>query len=157
MKKNTGLFLFIIISTIFLNGCSWVEYFVVKNNTESAISISYQLDELKNGVFNIFDHTPTAYQLNKKGTTNWDKKLIVTDNDTSLYSIRLTLPPKSMLIFGRLNNDNYTSKDQYFINGRSFNFSMMEIEKPNELIRITATTFDDFFKKEKGEIKYEIK
>jgi hypothetical protein len=156
MKKNTSFFLIILISTITLKGCSWVEYFIVKNNTKSKVSISYHLNENNTSAFNIFNQTPTIYQLNEKGNINWDKKLSINDKDKSFYDIKLNLPPKCVLIFGHLNNDIYSNKDQHFINGRTFNFSKMEIEQKNDLIIITLETFDDFFKKEKGEITYEI-
>ena len=141
---------------ILLNGCSWNELFVVKNNSDKSVIVSYQIEPLQKSGFAIFDTSPTSYHLNKRGNINWEKQITVTDTDTSQFNLTITLPPKSALIFGRLNNDTYKNHDQYFINGRYFNFVRMEIKKENEVITIVKDQFDDFFKKVKGEITFDL-
>ena len=140
---------------ILFNGCSWNELFVVKNNSDKSVIISYKIEPLQKSGFAIFDTSPTSYHLNKRGNINWEKQINVTDTDTSQFNLTITLPPKSALIFGRLNNDTYKSHDQYFINGRHFNFIRMEIKKENEVITIVKEQFDNFFKKVKGEIIFD--
>lgn len=140
---------------ILFNGCSWNELFVVKNNSDKSVIISYKIEPFQKSGFAIFDTSPTSYHLNKRGNINWEKQINVTDTDTSQFNLTITLPPKSALIFGRLNNDTYKSHDQYFINGRHFNFIRMEIKKENEVITIVKEQFDNFFKKVKGEIIFD--
>ena len=155
MKKSI---LYIISSILLLlNGCSWNELFVVKNNSDKSITVFYQIEPLHENGFAIFDASPTSYFLNKKETINWQEPITVTDTDTSQFKLTIILPPKSALIIGTLSNDHYKNHDQYFINGRYFNFNRMEIKKENEVITIVKDRFDDFFKKVNGEITFEVK
>ncbi|PJA06355.1 MAG: hypothetical protein COX70_09625 [Flavobacteriales bacterium CG_4_10_14_0_2_um_filter_32_8] len=140
-----------------LNSCSWNEIFVVKNNSDKSVTVSYKIEPLQKSGFAIFDDRPTLYGLNKKGNINWEKQITVTDTDTSQFKLTIILPPKSALIFGTLSNDHYKNQNQYFINGRHFNFNRMKIKKENEVITIVKDQFDDFFKKVKGEITFDIK
>ncbi len=151
MKKVLGFVLTIVI----LTGCSWQEYFVVHNNSESSILITYSISQA-NG-FPIFDNMPDAYMSTNSGDIDWNKEIVLEDMDTSSVIFKFTLPPKSILRFGHLSNDNYSNKNQYFINGRIFNFELMEIKKKDETIIITYDKFDSFFKKKNGCIKYEVK
>ena len=60
------------------------------------------------------------------------------------------------MIFGRLHNDTYESNNQQFINSRDFNFSSMVIEHQGEIIQITKATFDDYFLKKNGYVKFDV-
>lgn len=145
-----------LIATLFLlSGCSWQEYFIVKNNSASSILITYTISQA-NG-FPIFDNMPDAYMSDKSNDIDWNKEIVLEDKDTSALGFQFTLPPRSILKLGHLSNDNYSNKNQYFINGRVFNFENMEIKKKDEAITITKDKFDSFFKKKNGGIVYEIK
>ena len=132
----------VIFVTTLLIGCSWKETFVIKNTTENAVNIHYLLKDYK-GILSIFGNKPNAYQLDKLNRIDWYSEISLTDKDTSVTGIDIVLPPHAILVFGELSNDRYTNKDQYFINGRTFNFKMMELEMPDNLVRITDATFDD--------------
>ncbi len=90
------------------------------------------------------------------GDIDWNKKITLEDKDTSALGLQFTLPPKSLFILGHLSNDNYTKQDQYFINGRVFNFQSMEIKKKDGTSNISRENFDSFFKKKNGSIQYEV-
>lgn len=153
MNKATTYILISI--ALLLSGCSWQEYFVLHNNTGSNITVTYTTTKV-NG-FAIFDKMPAVYQSNNSGEIDWNKKTEVEDKDTSMFGFTFTLPPNSILKFGTLSNDHYLKHDQEFINGRVFNFQIMEIMKKDGSVKITADQFDHFFKKKKGLIKYEVK
>lgn len=88
---------------------------------------------------------------------DWNKKMETNDLDTSFQTIHINLPPKTTLIFGNLHNDNYTSYNQYFINGRSFNLVEMTIKTNDETIVVKPETFDNYFKKKNGSVSYVVK
>lgn len=144
-----------VLTIVILAGCSWQESFIVKNNSDSSILITYKVS-LANG-FPIFDNMPDAYMSTNSGDIDWNKEIVLEDMDTSSVIFKFILPPKSILRFGHLSNDNYSNKDQNFINGRVFNFELMDIKKKDEAITITKDKFDNFFKKKNGYIKYEVK
>jgi hypothetical protein len=150
MKKAIG----ILILSIFIGGCSWQEYFVLENNSDSSIVVSYSLSQA-NG-FPIFDEA-AAYMTTNSGEIDWNKKITIKDADISALGFQFTLPPNSRFIFGRLSNDHYSNCSQYFINGRVFNFQQMEIKMKDRNITITKDGFDSYFKKKNGCISYEVK
>lgn len=138
------LFLF---SINFLWSCSWVQYFMVINESNEPIEVSYTLTEPEK-TFAIFENNPTAYELKKPRQINWDKKLELTDLETSYETVKIQLPANTALIFGYLHNDKYTSYNQNFINGRSFNLSEMSIKTSKETTAIKPETFDNYFKEQ---------
>lgn len=150
MKKLLGV-LFI---TILLVGCSWQEYFVLENNSDSSILVSYTISPA-NG-FPIFDNAD-AYMTTKSGEVDWNKKITIEDKDTSALGFQFTLPPNSILAFGHLSNDRYSNWSQHFINGRVFNFQMMKIKMKDRNITISKDGFDSFFRKKNGYIKFSVK
>ena len=81
----------------------------------------------------------------------------ISDLDPNLLTIQVLLQSKSSLIFGNLHNDKYTSYNQYFINGRSFNLVEMTIKTVKETMVVKPETFDTFFKKINGSISYVVK
>ncbi len=145
-----------LLALLFLfTGCSWQEYFILTNSSESSIMLSYTISKVDG--FAIFDETPSIYQMNNSGEIDWEKRIIIDDKDSSALSFHYTLPANSILILGNLSNDHYTSHNQYYINGRVFNFRMMEIKKKDGIVTIPASQFDRFFKKKNGYINYEVK
>lgn len=149
----------IVILFLFLQlfwSCSWVQYFMVINESNQPIEVSYTLIPPEK-TFAIFENNPDVYVLKKPGQINWDKKLESTDLDTTLETIRVKIPANTALIFGRLYNDQYTSYNQYFINGRSFNLVEMTIKTNNETIVVKPETFDNYFKKKNGSVSYVVR
>lgn len=155
MKKLLS-YLFII-PVLLISGCSWVEYFTVGNKTDSPITVTYALNELEEGnVFGIFTNIPEAYKLSKSSKIQWDNKVELEDLDENPAIVKVILPPKMVMIFGRLHNDTYESNNQQFINSRDFNFSNMEIDYKEQTIQITKATFDDYFAKKNGHVKFDV-
>lgn len=148
--KSLKILLFLIASG-FLWSCSWVQYFMVINESNEPIEVSYTLVPPEK-TFAIFENKPTTYELKKPGQINWEKKLEIADLDTTFETVKIQLPANTALVFGYLHNDKYTSYNQYFINGRSFNLTEMTIKTGEETITIIPETFDCYFKKQKGNI-----
>lgn len=148
--KSLKILLFLV-SISFLWSCSWVQYFMIINESNQPIEVSYKLVPPEK-TFAIFENNPTAYELKKPGQINWDKKLDLTDLDTTFETVKLQLPANTALIFGYLHNDKYTSYNQYFINGRSFNLAEMTIKTSKETTTIKPKTFDNYFKEQKGNV-----
>lgn len=131
--------------------CSWVQYFLIVNESNQPIEISYTLTPPEK-TFAIFDATTDAFELKSKGRLNWEKKLTLADADTTNEKVMITLPANAALIFGRLHNDKYTSYNQYFINGRSFNLAELTIKTAQKTTTILPETFDNYFKERNGNI-----
>ncbi|HEY9083723.1 MAG TPA: hypothetical protein VIN73_10340 [Vicingaceae bacterium] len=155
MKKLLS-YLFII-SVLLISGCSWVEYFTVGNKTDNPITVTYELAKMEEGnIFGIFTNIPEAYQLSKSSKIQWDNKIELEDLDGNPAIVKVILPPKTIMIFGRLHNDTYESNNQQFINSRDFNFGKMSIDQSEKTIQITKTTFDDYFVKKNGYVKFDV-
>jgi hypothetical protein len=155
MKKLLS-YLFII-PVLLISGCSWVEYFTVGNKTDTPITVTYELAKMEEGyIFGIFTNIPEAYQLSKSSKIQWDNKVELEDLDDNPAIVKVILPPKTVMIFGRLHNDTYESNNQQFINSRDFNFSNMVIEHQEQTTQITKATFDDYFVKKNGYIKFDV-
>ncbi len=141
-----------------LSGCSWQEYFLVKNETASDISIEYSISSPGSGFgFGIFDTSPTIYKLNSSGSIDWNDQLSFVDTDTASLGIRVILPPKSSVVIGYLSNDHYKKYDQQFINGRTFNLKKINLISNGKSTEIIPENFDSFFKKTSGNIEYRTK
>ncbi|MDT8412736.1 MAG: hypothetical protein RQ875_09760 [Vicingaceae bacterium] len=146
-----------IIPVLLISGCSWVEYFTVGNKTDDPITITYELKELDEGnFFGIFTNIPDAYQLSKSSKIQWENKIELSDLDENPAIVKVVLPSKMVMIFGRLHNDTYESNNQPFINSRDFNFNNMIIEHQGETIQITKATFDAYFVKKNGHVKFDV-
>lgn len=155
MKKLLS-YLFII-PVLLISGCSWVEYFTVGNKTDTPITVTYELAKMEEGnIFGIFTNIPEAHQLSKSSKIEWDNKVELEDLDDNSAIVKVILPPKTVMIFGRLHNDTYESNNQRFINSRDFNFSSMVIEHQEKTIQITKATFDDYFVKKNGYVKFDV-
>lgn len=142
-------FLFFVFILFLFSGCSWQEYFVVSNESNSEIILEYEIESPENG-FPIFESHPSVYRLDASGTINWNEKVTVADGNMLPQIIQIVLPPKSAIIIGNLSNDQYEKHDQYFINGRKFNFKKMKIIAKNRTIEISPENFDNYFKKKNG-------
>lgn len=156
LKSNILLILSILFWGCF-SGCSWVEYFTVGNLSDASIFVSYKINPLSEGMsFGIFDTSPKFYKLYKKGGVQWKHEIKIKDMDDSPDGVSVSLPANTVMIFGRLHNDNYESTEQYFINGREFNLDFMEIEVNLEVHHISKDTFDKHFTKKNGFIKFDV-
>ena len=149
LKQLFGL----IIITQLLCGCSWVEKFVLINESNESVNVIYSIGLVEKG-FAVFTHQPQAYQLTKGKKIDWNETLQVEDSDTSLLSVAIKLPPKSAIVFGALHNDQYVSSTQNFINGRHFNFIKMQISSSKQKEIITTKNFDEKFQKKNTVISY---
>jgi hypothetical protein len=155
MKTKTLHFL--ILSSFAFSGCSWTESFTVNNLSGNPIYVHYKTKPLSEGKsFGIIEHSPTFYKATNKGNIDWNNEIKVEDTNDKDDVVSVYLPPKTIMIFGRLRNDNYESTEQSFINSREFNLDFIEIEVNLEVIHISKNAFDKNFKKEKGYIKFEI-
>ncbi|KJS05557.1 MAG: hypothetical protein VR77_08170 [Flavobacteriales bacterium BRH_c54] len=155
MKKLLS-YLFII-PVLLISGCSWVEYFTLGNKTDNPITVTYELAKMEEGnIFGVFINNPEAYQLSKSSKIQWDNKVELEDLDDNPAIVKVILPPKTVMIFGRLHNDTYESNNQHFINSRDFNFGKMSIDQSEKTIQITKTTFDDYFVKKNGYVKFDV-
>jgi len=150
-KVLTGL-----VFTLFLQGCSWVEYFAIYNETNENISISYEINQNESD-FPIFNANPDFYSLNHSMAIDWNKKVNISDKDTSVLKVTIILPPKTSMIFGDLENDTYKNANQKFINGRYWNLEYIKINTTSKQQEIISTDFDTFFTKTNGVIKYSMK
>lgn len=139
-----------------LSACSWNEYFVIGNKSESELIVQYMVSDTKNG-FPIFTNHPSLYKLKSSGEIDWNAKLNLLDLDTSLNYFKFKVPVNSALIFGELSNDHYTGYAQNFINDRHFNLNNLEIIQSDDTVFIKPNTFDSYFKKTKGYILFELK
>lgn len=138
------------------HSCSWVEDFVISNETEQTILVSYELNEAKSS-FPIFESKPDLYQMNSLQEVDWNKQRISEDADTAVRKVSIQVPPNCALVFGRLQNDTYKRYDQYFINGRTFNLKNLKISVANKTTDILPETFDKYFKKHNGSITYSVR
>ncbi|MBL0128815.1 MAG: hypothetical protein IPP83_15470 [Flavobacteriales bacterium] len=142
--KNAGLILVLLLCS--LQGCSWQENFVITNETGSDLVIEYEVDIPTSG-FAIFDEHPLYYKLRPDGDVYWNETHEAVDLDTARTLVKVILPTGHGLIIGRLSNDEYSSYDQYFINGRHFNLKVLRIHGAHTLTEIRPATFDDHFTK----------
>jgi hypothetical protein len=149
MKK----YFLIAIMIFLLSGCSWQEYFVISNETNADITVEYKLATVVDG-FAIFNQTPAVYAQDISGNIDWERKISIVDKDTSLDMVRVVLPAKSTIIFGRLSNDKYEKYNQYFINSRVFNLKSVSINNKGNITEIRPENFDNFFAKKNGIIRY---
>lgn len=156
MIRTRSLIYSLLAMSFLLTACSWQEYFVLINNTDSAVLIWYQIKKTSGSEIPIFTDNPSVYKLDNSGEIDWQSKTRVEDSDADKLAVKLIVPPQSALLLGTLSNDNYLKYSQKFINGRVFNFIKLEIMNSDNKIEIPAEQFDGFFKKQNGYIKYEI-
>lgn len=147
---------FAITLIIFLSSCSWQEYFVISNTSQSEVIFNYTVEDVKNG-FPIFTNQPLLYKLNNSKEIDWNSNQIPQDLDTSLTGFKLKIPANYVVVFGELSNDHYKAYNQTFINGRVFNLKELEILHSNDTITIVPASFDTYFKKTNGTHILEIK
>ena len=143
--------------TILLSACSWNEYFIVVNRSDSDILIDYELDESLDPL-DIFRAVPEVYKADDNDEIDWENGIIDTEDiDIEPEKVRLNLKQGMILKFGFLSNDYYESSDQEFINNTDFNLTKLKIKSPKDSIMIDKDNFDEYFNKEKGYIKMILK
>jgi hypothetical protein len=136
--------------------CSRIEQFVIYNESDTAIYVSYELEQ--GGSFPVFYEDPSVRKLKSRGEIDWSASdLPVNDEDALPAKVRIALPPHSALIFGALHNDEYKHYDQKFINDRQFNLKHLQILSPNKDLEIIPSSFDTYFSKHKGQIRLVVK
>ncbi|MFH0895073.1 MAG: hypothetical protein V2A54_11620 [Bacteroidota bacterium] len=151
MKKMLILVCFAIMAS----GCSWVEYFVIRNESNSIITLEYEIIQVNSG-FPIFYQIPSLYPMSKSGSIEWESKQEGKDEDEGPLLIKMQIPPRTAVVFGSLMNDKYTTHTQYFINGRVFNLKSIRITKNSTMTDIIPKNFDDVFIKKNGQISYSV-
>lgn len=156
--KNTFKFLFLLLIIFLFGGCSWREYFIIINETETDILVEYELEKSKVGFNNgIFGNELVLNQLDTSNELDWGKTLPIIDKDTTLLLVSCVVPKNTALIFGILSNDRYKHHNQTFINDHVFNLKTLKINHKNKITTITPDNFDDLFVKKNGQIMYKIK
>lgn len=142
-----------------LQGCSYLQRFLIYNTTDEAIEVEITLSPEVND-FPIFQYPHNyfdkldMYDIDRNNNIlGPSEKYLELDTLDNFAHFTLTLPPKKAIEIGALHNDKYVSYDQKFINGRTFN--LVEIKIPKKNITIVPSTFDSFFSKSKrGDICY---
>lgn len=138
----------------FLQGCSWVEVFVIYNKSDKAIYVTYELKDDPKKLALFYD-SPSIYKLNTHDNIDWTMgKYLIEDEDSEFNKVRMAIPPHSAMVFGGLHNDKYKSYDQTFINGRTFNLSNLQILFKDKSMEVIPSTFDKYFKKRRGQIHF---
>lgn len=136
--------------------CSWIEEFIIVNKSDKAIYVKYEITE-NSGVFSLFQAHPSICVLNSSDEIEWGKEMAFADEDSAANKVSVAIPPRSVLVFGRLQNDKYEKYDQKFINGRTFNLKQLQIAQTNKILDILPNTFDDHFKRHQGQIRFVVK
>ncbi len=154
MKRPT-IFFFCLTVLITFTQCSWIEQFVIYNKSDKAIYVSYEIEEV--GTFPIFYDRPSVHPLASTGSIEWAGEVYVSDEDALNTKVRIALPPNCALIFGGLHNDKYKNYDQKFINDRKFNLKSIQILAQGKTLDIISSTFDTYFKKHQGQIRFTVK
>jgi hypothetical protein len=147
-------FLLLVVCCFPLQGCSWICRFFIANTTNEPVIVEIKLMDSP-GSFPIF-HYPkyyygklSRYELKKGLKVNFEKapEEVKADTMENFSHFRFEIPPHTAIEIGQLQNDHYEKHDQYFINGRVFNFEKLVISRKK--IEITPPTFDNYFKKGK--------
>jgi len=154
MKKS--VFILTISLVFILQACSWREYFVITNQTSERITIEYEVNSPSSGI-PIFDQHPSGYQLDAANDIDWKKPLELLDHDAASISFKIVLEPNHALVIGYLSNDHYEKRNQYFINGRSFNLKKLVVQNKKAKVEISPENFDEHFFKEDQKIMLRIK
>lgn len=154
-KLNTVLVTLLLCSS--LSGCSWIHHFVLVNQTEGDVTITYEwLPILPDQIRPIFTENvrvyPTVKTHYKHDPVKYDA---IVEKDKK--RITLALPKNHSMVFGYLRNDKYKRHNQRFINGTVFNLKQITIATPKKTIVIPKHRFDDFFKFKKGSVKYVVR
>lgn len=142
---------FIGIVAFVLNACSWQESFIVKNQSDEDLVVYYQLKNPTKS-FAIFSYTPQVYKLKNNYELDWNSEINILDMDTAILQIKIIIPPKHALVLGHLSNDKYKKYNQDFINDREFNLDFLKISNTQHQVYIVPETFDNYFKKQSGNI-----
>lgn len=135
-----------------LYACSWVENFVVFNDTANPVYVQYTVSDA--GGFPIFTDHPTVYAQTKGGGIDYEKIIAFADEDTARNRVSVKLPPNHAMIIGHLMNDKYTAHNQQFINGRVFNLVSIAANTQKPII---PSAFDTHFKKGKHGVVWRLK
>lgn len=130
-------------------------YFILSNSTNETISVKYSFDDPTSPTA-IFNLPSEIYQSTKGNTPNWEHQLPYKDLDISNNNVYIKLPPKSTLLFGILNNDDYDMATMKSESGKLFNLKQMKFTVSGTEFLIDKGNFHNFFLKEAGMFRYVI-
>ncbi len=153
--KLIPLFLLLLV----FQGCSWVNTFYIINSTSSKIKLEFYLSETESSfpIFYDVNSCKFAYELTKNGNIDKEKPVtVVPIKIDSKTHFSIIIPANTALQIGALHNDNYTSHNQTFINGREFNLISITHLRGNMVVVIDPDEFDKRLIRESGELIYKI-
>lgn len=162
MKQKLLLLICFLGFIFFFQSCSWQNLFSVYNLSNKPILMEYSFFQNQRG-FPLFE-APVFHKL-ENGQIDWYKTALVDFKESYKYDTlaevanvryKFHLPPKCVVIIGRLNNSHYESVDQNFINDRYFNLTELKIFGEKEEQIITKANFDNYFKVVRGDIVYKL-
>lgn len=154
MKNKLLLILPVLLLTVVVESCSWVNHFYITNNSTKEITVEFQLKDSANAspIFYTSTNTHEAYQTKSNGGPDYGssakfQKIPLEDP----MHFKVVITPKTTLQIGALFNDKYESYKQDFINGRFFNLVSLTITKGDANMIIKANQFDAHLKKISGD------
>ena len=152
MKNWLSFGLFLSVSLVF-SGCSTQQYFTLANATDETISIYYTIENPpeKEGIFSV---PSEIFQADATYQPDPDHPLPYADLNFADNSVHLKLPPKSVLVLGRVFNDTYNASTQTTAQGKVFNLQELKFRYDGTDFTINKENFHDFFIEDKGTFRY---
>ena len=152
MKNWLSFGVFLLVSLAF-SGCSTQQYFTLVNSTDETISIYYTVEN-PTAEQAIFTLPSEIFQANASYDPDVDHPLPYTDLNFADNSVHLKLPPKSVLVFGRVFNDTYNASTLTTAQGKVFNLQELKFSYGGADFTINKENFHDFFIENKGTFRY---
>ncbi len=152
MKNWLSFCVFLSVSLIF-SGCSTQQYFTLANATDETISIYYTLENTPDEK-SIFTVPSEIFQADETYQPDSNHPLPYTDLNIADNYVHLKLPPKSVLVFGRVFNDTYNASTQTTAQGKVFNLQELQFSYGGTDFIISKENFHDFFIDQKGTFRY---
>lgn len=140
---------------VLFNGCSWMEFFVVANKSDTAASVAYSINSDYKG-FGNFETSPTIYKLINNGDIDWNTAQQVEDSDTSKFGVKILLPPQCALVIGHLMNDHYKKHNQRNADDR-VNINHLSVYQKEKIIEISSENFSEYFREHNGSVVLQLK
>lgn len=152
MKNWLSFCLFLSASLVF-SGCSTQQYFTLANATDETISIYYSLESATDEK-SIFKIPSEIFQADEAYQPDVNHPLPYSDLNFADNHVHLKLPPKSVLVLGRVFNDTYNASTQTTAQGKVFNLQEVKFSYGGTDITINKENFHDFFIEQKGTFRY---
>ncbi len=157
MKGLPAIGAVVLACAVLVAGCSWVDYFVVLNDTDEAVVLSYTVETPAKG-FGLFG-PPRVYRLHGSTSVDWAAAVESTDAAPGDEDVRVVLPAHTAAVIGRLDNQDYERHDQHFINDRAFNLVRLQVCRQRATkgkaacsAVVTPDTFDSVFSVHRGRV-----